>query len=122
MSPLANDFVQALQLAPITFERDADGTLRIPARSSEVGDLVVSFDDDEITFFIGHITHQHFTPGACGNPEARDQVAECIREAVQFLRGVLDDRWVLYCYPNGGGGCYEVGQDDGGTEDAARFL
>jgi hypothetical protein len=122
MSPLANDFVQALQAASIAFERHADGTLRIPARSSEVGDLVVSFDEDEITFFIGHITHQHFTPGARGDPEAPDQVAECIREAVQFLRGVLDDRWVLYCYPNGGGGCYEIGEDGGWAKDAARFL
>ena len=122
MSPLANNFVQALHSASITFERDADGTLRIPARSSEVGDLVVAFDDDEITFFIGDITHQHFTPGSRGNPEAPDQVAECIREAVQFLREVLDDRWVLYSYPGGAGGCYEIGEDDGRTEDAARFL
>jgi hypothetical protein len=122
MSPLANDFVQALQSASISFERDADGTLRIPARRSEVGDLDVSSDDDEITFFIGHITHQHFTPGARGNPATPDQVGECIREAVQFLRGVLDDRWVLYCYPNGGGGCYEIGEDDGWAKDAARFL
>ena len=69
MSPLANDFMQALHSASITFERNTDGQLRIPARSSEVGDLFVSFADDEITFFIGNITHQHFTPGTRGNPE-----------------------------------------------------
>jgi hypothetical protein len=122
MTPLASNFVQALHSASITFERDADGTLRIPARSREVGDVVVSFDDEEITFFIGEITHQHFRPGACDNPEAPDQVAECIRSAVQFLQGVLDDRWVLYCYPNGAGGCYEIGEDDAWCADAARFL
>ena len=122
MSPLANDFMQALHSASITFERNTDGQLRIPARSSEVGDLFVSFADDEITFFIGNITHQHFTPGTRGNPATPDEVAECIREAVQFLREVLDDRWVLYCYPNGAGGCYEIGEDGGWAKDAARFL
>ncbi len=90
----------------------------MPARCPEVGDLVVAFDNEEITVFVGDLTHCHFTPGAAGNPEAVDQVGECVREAVDFVRGVLGDRWVIWSYPNGAGGCYEIGEEENPMADA----
>ena len=112
MRSLANRFTQELRSASVAFERDADGALRVPARCRDVGELVIALDDDEISVFIGEFTHCHFTPGACGDLEGTDRVGEAVREAADFVRGVLADQWVLWRYPNGGGGCYLLGDEE----------
>lgn len=109
---------RALQDAGIGFGADADGNLRVPSVTEEVGDLVLGFEGDEITAHIGRFTHRHFTPGACGDTGAADTEAECARVAVDFVREVVCDRWVLWTYPNGVGGCYRPGGDDEQGADA----
>ena len=118
MSTLEKRCSEALQSAEVAIARDPDGALRVVARSVEVGDLVVAFDDNEITVFIGDLTHRHFTPGAEGNLDASDQVGECVREAVDFVQGVLNDRWMIWTYPNGAGGCYRLGDENNPMADA----
>lgn len=129
MSSLAERCSQALHTAGVTFQREADGALRVPARCQEVGDLVVAFDGGEITVFIGNLTHCHFTPGASGTLESTDQIGECVGEAADFVSSVLQDRWVLWTSATGLGGSYEVGDEhnpmaDGPLpgEDVVRFC
>lgn len=110
--------MEGLRLAGVDFQRDADGALRVSARCREVGDLVVAFDNGEITVYVGELTHCHFTPGASGDLEAADQIGEAVAEAVDFVRGVLDDKWVIWRYPNGAGGCYEIGDEENPMADA----
>lgn len=105
-----------MRSAGIDFIVEECGDLRIPKRSEAVGDLVIGFDGGEITVFIGCFMHRHFTPGACGDPSADDEQAECVRVAAQFVTEVLSDLWVLWTYPNGAGGCYRI---DGDTESTA---
>lgn len=105
---LADECIQKLQSDGVTFERNSDGTLRIPALCPDVGDLIIAFDDDEITVYLGRFTHCHFTPGVCGNAEDPDQVHEAVDTAVEFVSSVMADKFVIWRYPNGGGGCYRL--------------
>jgi hypothetical protein len=110
--------MQGLTSAGVAFERDTDGTLRVQARSRDVGDLLVAFHDQEITVYIDDLTHCHFTPGACDDPEASDPVGEAVSQAVDYVRGVLDDKWVLWRDPSGAGGCYLLGGEENPMDDA----
>jgi hypothetical protein len=107
----------ALRLASIAFQAEASGDLRLPAISREVGDLVIAFDDGEITVYVGRFTHCHFTPGECGDPSAVDHEAECVKTAVDFIGEVLRDCWVMWAYASGAGGCYRLGGDDEASAD-----
>jgi len=118
VTSLANRCTQELRSASVAFNRDADGALRVPARCRDLGDLVVAFDRDEITVFIGEFTHCHSTPGACGDLEATDQIGEAVREAVDFVRGVVEDKRVVWRSPNGSGGCYQLGDEEDPMADA----
>jgi hypothetical protein len=109
MTSLENACIKELQLAGVIFERDSDGALRVPARFSEVGDLVIAFDDGEITVYVGELTHSHFTP------ETTDQAgtqalgnAAAAAAAVEFVAGIVADQFVIWRYPSGGGGCYPL--------------
>ena len=99
-------------------EDDACGAFVVPALCQEVGDLVITFDDCEITVFIERITHSHFTLGACGDIHATDKSGETVREAVEFVTGVLNDKWIIWQYPNGAGGCYPLGREGDPMVDA----
>lgn len=120
--------MEGFQMAGIDFQLDADGALRMLACCREVGDLVIAFDDGEVTVFIGDFTHCHFTPGAEGDLTAADQVGEAVAAAVDFVRGILDDKWVVWKYSNGAGGCYEIGEEENPManapleDDVQRFL
>ena len=78
---------------------------------AEVGDLLVYFDDGEITVDIEKITHCHFTPYEASPTYAAHSIEDCIREATDFAGGVLRDEWILWRYPNGAGGCYQIGTE-----------
>jgi hypothetical protein len=106
-SSFAEGFVKGLSAAGVAFEDDG-GQLRIPARHPEVGDLLITFDDSEITVFVGNFTHRHFTP------EAED----CVRDALDYVWGILNDQWILWAYPGGAGGSYRVGTEDDPKQDA----
>jgi hypothetical protein len=117
-SSLASLTSERLRLAGIAISQEADGSLRIAGPNSAIGDAVVSFDDGEISVFLGDITHCHFTPvEAQGNFPARtpEQAAD---EATQYLREVLADEWVIWRRNDGRGGCYKPDGDDWESADA----
>jgi hypothetical protein len=97
-----------LESAGVAFEDD-DGQLRIPARHHDVGDLLITFDDGEITVFVGNFTHRHFTP---------HEGADCVQDALDYVCGIVNDQWVLWAYPGGAGGSYRLGTEADATADA----
>ncbi len=107
IAPFAIQFVDGLTAAGVAFDDDG-GQLRIPARHPEVGDLLITFDEGEITVFVGNFTHRHFTLESEGN----------VRDALDYVCGILNDQWILWAYPGGAGGSYRVGAQDDPSEDA----
>jgi hypothetical protein len=105
-----------LAAACIEFEDDA-GQLRIPARHPEVGDLLITLDDGEITVFVGNFTHRHFTPHDAAATYEASTTEDCVRDALEYVCGILNDRWVLWTYPGGAGGSYRLGSEADPAED-----
>ena len=103
--------IQHLSSAGVAFRRDPSGTIRIPAASGEVGDLIIDFDGGEITVDIENITHCHFTPYEASATYAANTIEDCAQGATEFVLSVLNDRRILWRYPNGAGGSYEIGAD-----------
>lgn len=66
-----------------------------PAKHPEVGDLFVADDSDELTIYIGEITHGHFN--VYGDDLTEEEHAEAIAEdLVEFLVDLFDDKYFLY--------------------------
>ena len=125
---VATGLSSILESAGIAFEDDA-GQLRIPARHVAVGDLLITFDDGEITVFVGNFTHRHFTPREATAICAASTIEDCMKDAAEFVSGILDDQWILWAYPGGTGGSYRVGGEGNPMEDTplpeeevVRFL
>jgi hypothetical protein len=113
----AAPLVNGLRVAGIAFEDDG-GQLRIPARHVDVGDLLITFDDGEITVFVGNFTHRHFTPRDGSATYAASTIENCVNDALEYVGGILNDQWVLWAYPGGAGGSYRLGAEDDPMADA----
>ena len=107
----ALSLVNGLKVNGIAFEDDG-GQLRIPARHVDVGDLLITLDDEEITVFVGNFTHRHFTPHEGSATYAATTAENCVIDALEYISGILNDEWVLWSYPGGAGGSYRLGRED----------
>lgn len=92
--PIANALRAALeqsgaQLSQWRFGQHRSATL--PARAAQVGDLVITWDDDELTVEVGRLFHAHFSflgePGA----DRAAGVQDAARRAAEFVRDVVAD-------------------------------
>ena len=108
MTSLDNACIKELQSIGVDFERDADGALRVPARLPEVGDLVVAFDDGEVTVYVGDLTHCHFAPETSEQMGGQTQIDAAAAAAVEFVARIVADQFVIWRYPSGRGGCYPL--------------
>jgi hypothetical protein len=109
---------QRLRDAGIAFVEDASETLRIAAREPAIGDLVVSFEDNEVSVFLGDITHCHFTPYAADGKFPGCTNEQAVGDAVQFISEVVQDKWVIWSWSDGRGGCFKPDGDDEQAADA----
>jgi hypothetical protein len=104
---------QRLRDTGIAFSATDTGSLRIPAREQAVGDILVSFEDGEVSVFLGDITHCHFTPYEADEEFPGRTSEQAAVDAAQFIHEVVQDQWVVWCWPDGHGGCYKPdGTDD----------
>src|SRR5690349_24683827 len=103
---------QRLRDAGVAFVADPSETLRIAARQPSIGDIVVSFDGGEVSVFLGDITHCHFTPYAADDKFPGCTNEQAVEDAVRFIREVVQDKWVLWCWSDGRGGCFKPDGDD----------
>lgn len=102
---------EALLACGISFERSVDGSFRIPGKSTDVGDLLLSSEDAGVTVYVGNLTHAHFSSYPGDEFNAEYTRADCVRDAVVLVRGIIEERWLIWVYPNGAGGCYEIGTE-----------
>jgi hypothetical protein len=116
VSLFSASLTSGLRSVGVAFEDD-EGQLKIPAQHSEIGDLLITCDDGEITVFVGNFTHRHFTPHEGSTTYAASAADNCVRDAIDYVRGILNDQWVLWAYPGGSGGSYRVGSEDDPMED-----
>jgi len=106
-----------LRDAGIAFVSGPEETLRIAARQPSIGDIVVSFEGGEVSVFLGDITHCHFTPYAADDKFPGCTNEQAVEDAVRFIGEVVQDKWVLWCWSDGRGGCFKP---DGDDEEAAN--
>jgi hypothetical protein len=84
--------------------------ITVPGRSV-IGDLEIYLDGDEITMYLGHHTHCHFSLYMVDkDPDPEEMISA---EAVKFLTDLLDDRVVIWSQTVDGkpmsGGSYYLG-------------
>lgn len=65
------------------------------------GELVIHGDGDEITYFLGDITHCHFSQEYLGDGKYSSET-EVIEEAIDYLQDLLSDQVVFYRARSGG--------------------
>ena len=111
-SPLFAPVRAGLAASGVAFEED-EGQFKIPARHPEVGDLLITLDDGEITVFVGNFTHRHFTPHEGTATYIESTVEDCVKEAIEYVCGIVNDQWVLWAYPGGAGGSWSRQNDSG---------
>jgi hypothetical protein len=82
-----------------------------PAAHSEVGDLRIDDDEDELTISVGQLTHGHFSPTNYQDPlEKRED--EVIGRVIEFLDEVFRDEVEFWTADAGKmGGWHSRGKD-----------
>ena len=65
------------------------------------GELSIHDDGDEITFYLGDITHCHFSQDYLGGDKYSPE-EEVIEEAIEYLKDLLSDQVVFYRARTGG--------------------
>ena len=111
-SSLASLTSWRLRDAGIEFAVADNGDLGIAGPNIALGSMIISFEDDEVSVFLGDVTHCHFTPCAPQDDfpgRTPEQVASL---AVEFISEVVADEWVIWRWSNGRDGCYKPDGDD----------
>ena len=94
--------------------------ITIPASHADVGDIVLQDDGDEITAFVGHFTHSHFSNyDAIPTPKKEQTIAE---EVVCFLERLFADRVVMWGSHSGGGGWRSIDDSDAPAEYPHEYV
>jgi hypothetical protein len=62
-----------------------------PAAHTEVGDLRIDDDGNELTIFVGQLTHGHFSPTTYRAPSQQND-EELIERVIAFLDEVFNDQ------------------------------
>jgi hypothetical protein len=101
----------ARRLPSVQLRTDApDGSIVLPAAHAQVGDVTILDDGDELTVYIGTITHGHFNDYTPDNsPDA--QMRAIVDSVVWFLQDLVADR-VLIWQSNGSGGWRIIEKDE----------
>jgi hypothetical protein len=74
-----------------------------PARCDELGDLEILDDGNEVTIYLGDVTHGHFNP--YDDATTSEGAAKWITsEVIEFLDELFADRVVFWAKSNGSGG------------------
>ena len=101
---LRESFIRSLTSAfpaePFEFLDDGNRVASIPMPNGR-GELTIHDDGDELTFYLGDITHCHFSRDYLGDGKYSPE-GEVIEEAIDYLLDLFSDRVVFYRALNGG--------------------
>ncbi len=69
-------------------------SLTLPAKSSDVGDLIMFDDHDQLTLVVGQIYHTHFNPayGPSFDKASTTEEKHIANEAMEFVNSILNDQ------------------------------
>ncbi|MES2465872.1 MAG: hypothetical protein V4675_01110 [Verrucomicrobiota bacterium] len=98
--PFIHSLVESFPLADFKFFDEANRIASLPMPNGH-GELSIHDDGDELTFFLGDITHCHFSQDYLGDGKYSPE-AETIEDAVDYLRDLFSDQVVFYRARNGG--------------------
>ena len=73
-----------------------------PAKHSEIGDLIIQDEGDEITVILGNITHRHFCSDSA-ELDASQRADRIATELQEYLRGLFADEIEFYGNGSKGG-------------------
>jgi hypothetical protein len=82
-----------------------------PAAHPEVGDLEIHDDDEELTIYVGQLTHGHFSPRDYQEPlETRDE--EVVNRVIEFLDTVFKDQVEFWSAGKGKMGRWDLRREE----------
>jgi hypothetical protein len=84
---------------PFQYSQPPDPIARLDSGRSEIGELQVYDDGDEVTVAIHEISHGHFNLYEEGIPEA-ERVEWIVKSVLSFLEALFADRVLLFRSPN----------------------
>ncbi len=87
--------------------------VRFPAVQKEVGDILIYDDGNEVTMYVEHITHSHFTSyDETITQEQREAIVT--EDVISFLQALFADQVLLHTTPdNRRGGWMRLDRQDG---------
>ncbi|MFL6500678.1 MAG: hypothetical protein ACJ8LL_08205 [Candidatus Udaeobacter sp.] len=80
--------------------------ITIPASHPDVGDVVLQDDEEEITAYLGHFTHRHFSNYDDVPTSEKEKVIA--KDVVRFLDDLFTDRIVMWGSHRGMGGSHSI--------------
>lgn len=111
--------------------QDPREILRVPAKASDVGDLIVYNDGDELTVEVGKISHRHFDGFLSRAEREEDRQREAAEDAAKWIEEILADRVRFRVEYSAGrviaGSSWDPSESDGGrwlkpTDQAREYL
>jgi len=92
ISGVAHAFLNSLPSSLNQYSvQDGNVIMRIPAYASEVGDLEVYDDGDELTVAVGRITHCHFEVYCADAPTEKERQSIAAEDAVLWVTDVINE-------------------------------
>jgi hypothetical protein len=74
--------------------------LQFRAKSDEVGSVAIYDDGDEVTIYVGKLTHAHFPRASSGQAPEHSRSFEA--EVADFLESMFSDRVLVWTAKDGG--------------------
>jgi len=92
--PFIRSLARSFPIGNFKFHDEANRIASLPMPNGQ-GELSIHDDGDELTFFLGDITHCHFSQEYLGDGKYSPE-AEAIEEAIDYLRDLFSDQVVFY--------------------------
>lgn len=92
----------------------------IPAVHPRVGDLVLQDDGHEITAYVGHFTHSHFSN--YDDIPVSDKEQLIAEDVMQFLGLLFSNRVIMWGSHESGGGWRSISYDDAPRRDSNEYV
>ena len=117
-SALVPKLKAAFPEAAMQIEDHSEARVVFPAKHPSVGDLIIQDDGEELTLFVGSITHRHFcSTNLSASPEV--QAEQIAFEVTAYLRQLFADQIEFFGTGRSGGARARSGKKRG---PISKFL
>jgi len=86
-------------------------TISIPAKTKNLGNIVIQDDSSELTVYVGNFTHWH---ASCYEEsfDEKEKAKYIASEVTEFLTDLFNDKIVMWGSNEQGGGFYNIAYDE----------